>query len=361
MDCAWKPNWEETKQHFIDWWAGEGLVVGAWSHTPGHPPREDTPDPGVPGSVRTRYTDPEWCARSNHYSLARGWFAADVLPMANCNTGPGSLALYLGGEPGIDENTVWFHPTMDDVERPEDLPPLRFDPENAWWRIAERTLRASAELARGKYMVGCPDLVENVDILASLRDNQRLLMDLIERPEWVERSVEEINQAWFEVYERIYQIIKLEDGSSGFDAFSVWGPGRTAKVQCDASAMFSPAMFERFVVPALTRQCDWLDQSIFHLDGHQCIPHLDLLLSIESLSAIEWTTDPQVATGGSPEWYPMYRKILEAGKSVQAIGVTHEEIIPLLDAVGGKGLYFMTPIGDEAGAEKVLRMVEPYR
>jgi hypothetical protein len=120
-------------------------------------------------------------------------------------------------------------------------------------------------------------------------------------------------------------------------------------------------MFSKFVVPALTEQCEWLDYAMFHLDGHQCIPHLDLLLEIEALDAIEWTPDPQVPSGGDPTWYPMYRKILEAGTSVQAIGVEPEEVEPLLDAVGGQGMYIMTRFQDEDEAERLRKIAEPYR
>jgi hypothetical protein len=153
----------------------------------------------------------------------------------------------------------------------------------------------------------------------------------------------------------------LEDGSSCFTAFRLWGPGKVAKVQCDTSAMFSPRMFRKFVVPALTAQCEWLNHSMFHLDGHQCIRHLDAILEIEAIDAIEWTPDPQVPPGGDAEWYPMYRKILEAGKSVQAIGVTAAEVKPLLDAVGGKGMYIQTTVDDERELEELLKVVEPYR
>ena len=38
----------------------------------------------------------------------------------------------------------------------------------------------------------------------------------------------------------------------------------------------------------------------------------------------------------------MYRKILDAGKLLQAIGVTPAGIEPLLEALGGKGVYIMT-------------------
>ena len=361
MQWSWKENWEETKAHLLAWWDCEGMVLGTWSPVPGGTPRAAMPEPDPLGSLGETYVNPQWRAQRNHWALARACFPGDTLPRADCDIGPGSLALYLGSEPTFSPGTVWFNPVMDHDEQPEERPPLAFDPDNRWWQITEQTLRLCADMGRGKYVVGCPDLIENIDILASLRGTQRLLLDMRERPDWVARKVEEINLVWFEVYQRIYDIIKLDDGSSTFGAFSLWGPGKTAKVQADASAMISPAMFERFVLPALTRQCDWLDNSMFHLDGHQCICHLDALLSIESLKAIEWTTDPQVPSGGSPTWYDMYRRILDAGKAVQVPGVKHEEIVPMLDAVGPKGLYVMTRFEDERDAEKVLRMVEPYR
>ena len=216
-------------------------------------------------------------------------------------------------------------------------------------------------MGRGKYMAGFPDLVENIDILAALRDPQTLMMDLIERPAWVRQKVDEINRGFFAVYDRLYDAIQLSDGSSCFGAFSLWGPGKVAKVQCDASAMFSPRMFAEFVVPALTEQCRWLDHSMFHLDGSDCIPHLDLLLSIEALDAIEWTPDPRVPSGGDPHWYDMYRHILAEGKSVQPIGVQPDEVLPLLDAVGPEGIYIMTAFETADQAHNLAERVDAYR
>jgi len=100
---------------------------------------------------------------------------------------------------------------------------------------------------------------------------------------------------------------------------------------------------------------------MFHLDGHQCICHLDALLAIDALDAIEWTPDPTVPPGGDPEWYAMYRRILAAGKSVQAVGVQLNEVVPLLDAIGGKGMYVMTTFQTQAEAKALLKQVEPYR
>lgn len=199
-----------------------------------------------------------------------------------------------------------------------------------------------------------------MDVLASLRGAQTLLFDLSERPEWVEEKIREINEVWFAAYDRIYEIIKLDDGSSAFGAFYLWGPGKTAKLQCDTSAMFSPKMYRRFVVPALTEQCTWLDHSLYHLDGTQAMLHLDALLGIESLDAIEWTPQAGIETGGHKRWHDLYRRILAAGKSVQVVNVEPDELVPLLDAIGTKGVYVLSQFNDEREVEQTLKRLERY-
>jgi hypothetical protein len=321
---------------------------------------ESVPPPAVPASLDERYCNATYRAAENHCRLSRSAFPLDVLPVANTDLGPGSLALFLGARPGFAEDTVWFHPCMEQEAEPEKLPPLRFDSCNEWWKLTEEIARRCADLARGKYLVGCPDLIENVDVLSSLRGAQTLCLDMIERPEWVEQKVREINEVWFEAYQRIYEIIRLDDGSAAFGAFYIWGPGKTAKLQCDTSAMFSPAMFKRFVVPALSAQCDWLDQSLYHLDGTQAMKHLDALLAIESLDAIEWTPQTGIETGGNKRWYDLYRRILGAGKSVQVVNVELNELGPLLDGIGTKGVYVLIQFKDEQEADLVRKQIGNY-
>ena len=96
---------------------------------------------------------------------------------------------------------------------------------------------------------------------------------------------------------------------------------------------------------------------MFHLDGTQAIPHLDNLLAIEPLDAIEWTPQAGQPGGGSPIWYDLYRRIKAGGKSVQAIGVKYDEVEPLIDAVGSEGMYIMTSAKTEQEARDLLRRV----
>ena len=357
----WKANWQQTRKRFVDWWNHEGLLIGMWgAPETGKCIHENVAVPVRPVTLEERYCNAAFRAAENHYRLSRSVFPLDVLPSATTDLGPGSLALFLGSKPGFAEDTVWFHPCFDQESEPEKLPALKFDPNHPWWRVTEEILRRCVERSRDKYIVGCPDLIENMDVLSSLRGAQTLLVDMIERPEWVERKIREINDVWIAAYQQIYDIIKLEDGSSAFGAFYLWGPGKVAKLQCDASAMFSPKMYQRFVVPALTAQCEWLDHSLYHLDGTQAMIHLDNLLAIEALDAIEWTPQAGIETGGNKRWYDLYRRILAAGKSVQVVNVERDEILPLLDAIGRKGVYALIQFKDEREAEKILEQVGNY-
>jgi len=53
-ECLWKPNWQETKKHFIGWWMHDGLVLGMWGTPPAEKPRFDRSRPEFPDTVSAR-------------------------------------------------------------------------------------------------------------------------------------------------------------------------------------------------------------------------------------------------------------------------------------------------------------------
>jgi len=113
-------------------------------------------------------------------------------------------------------------------------------------------------------------------------------------------------------------------------------------------------MFNRFVLPSLTEQVEYLDYSLYHLDGTTCLQHLDTLLSIEKLQAIEWTPQAGLESGTDPRWWPLYRKILEAGKSVQILVSRADGVEPLLKEIGTDGVYLL----NEGPTSDVYRMMD---
>ncbi len=372
-ELALRPEeWERIRARYRAWWRREGLVLHVLA------PRETAADhtnPQAPfyylmggldttlsfeddEALRDAWLNPQRRARQAEWFLAGMYFGGEAFPFFDSNMGPGNLATFLGSEPSFAVDTVWYHPCITD---PDNHPPLQLDLDNPWFLRQRAILEAGMEVSGGRYPVSMPDLVENLDILASLRDPQRLMVDMIERPEFVKARLAEINRAYFEVFDRFYEIIAPPWGGNVFSAFCIWGPGKTAKVQCDAGVMISPQMFAEFVVPALTEQCEWLDYSLFHLDGTQAIRHLDQLLAIEALDAIEWTPQVSAPQGGDPAWFGLYRRILAAGKSVQAINVRPGEVIPLLEAIGDRGVFVMVNAESEAEARALVEAVEAHR
>jgi hypothetical protein len=352
----WKDNWERTRRRFTAWWRREGPLLCVTA--PRSAPVEDIPEPPRPSDPVLRWTDPGYRLRSAESLMARTYHGAEAFPCFDPEIGPGNLATFIGSEPSYAQDTVWFNPCIDD---PDALPPLRFDPANVHYARQMAIIEKALAESRGRYLVGLPDLIENVDTLGSLRGMENLLADMLDRPAFVEERVAQINRIWFDVYDRILGRVADAWGGSTWACFRIWGAGRTAKVQCDFSAAFSPAMFRRFVVPALAEQCEWLDNALYHLDGVQCIAHLDELLAIDALDAIQWTAGAGRPGSGNACWHDLYRRIRAGGKGVMATGVAPDEVIPLLDAVGPKGLFIVTEAATEEQARALERKVDAYR
>jgi hypothetical protein len=351
----WKENWEDSRAHYLDWWAGKGLVITMWNHLEKEGVPYEEVAPPVPATDWNQYWfDPEWRADNLHYHLSRSSLKADILPVANTHLGPGSLAAILGSSLEGSEDTIWIHPCPEWNDR------IVLDENNRWWQLHLNLIRACKRRAQGHYFVGCPDLIEGLDTLAALRGTQPVLLDMIDRPEELERQLQAVNDIWFEVFERIYQEIQVE-GEMAFCYFSIWAPGRMAKLQSDISTMFSPRSFRRFVLPFIREQCQKLDYSLYHLDGVEAIRHLDLLLGIEKLNAIQWTPGVGQPQGGNPCWYGLYKRIRAAGKSIMPCWVELNELQPLLDEVGPEGVNVLMHFESERDIDAAIEIAAHYR
>jgi hypothetical protein len=355
MAELWKGNWDESRQHYLDWWDRKGLVISMWEHIEKDGPPHELVEAPPPAKDLTQFWfDPDWRSANLHYALSRSSFMADMLPVANTHLGPGSLAAILGAELDGRSDTIWIH------ARSEDSDEIVLDENNRWWKLHLDLVKACKQHSQGRYFVGCPDLIEGLDTLAALRGTQPVLLDTIDRPEELARQLQAVNDIWFEVFDRIYDVINV-DGQMAFCYFTLWAPGKAAKLQSDISTMISPRYFRQFVVPYIREQCQKLDYSLYHLDGVGAIRHLDALLEIEELDAIQWTPGVDQPQGGDPQWYNLYKRILAGGKSVMPSLVEVDELQPLLDAIGPAGVNVMLAFKSERDVDKALEIAAHYR
>lgn len=342
----WHDDWDGARAKLEAWWEGKGCALDV--RAPKDEPWEVLPIPPPPETPEQMWTDVQTRVDFQMAQLGQLWYGGAAFPYLDTELGPGSLGLFLGCEPGFAWNTVWYEPCLENLETP-----IRMDPENRWFQLHLDFRRRAIEAAQGRVLVGIPDLIENLDTLAQMRGPQELMFDLVEEPDLAKQRIAEITDAFCQAFDAL--AVRDEWGGTCFAAFHIWSPGRCAKLQCDANTMISPAMFREFVVPELERQAAWLDRSMFHLDGEQATVHLDALLEMPSLDAIEWT--PVHHDGGDPKWYDLYRRIKAGGKRVQAIDVRPDQVMPLLDAVGPEGMFLTVWADSEAEGRSLVRQV----
>ena len=125
--------------------------------------------------------------------------------------------------------------------------------------------------------------------------------------------------------------------------------------------MISEKDFQRFAIPFFREQCEKIDYTLYHLDGVDAIRHLDAVLELKELNAVQWTPGVGQPQGGDPCWYDLYRKILSHGKSIMPCWVELGELKPLLDNVGNKGLNILMHFKTERDIEDALKIADEYR
>jgi 5-methyltetrahydrofolate--homocysteine methyltransferase len=357
FNVYYKENWEKCKPRFEAWWnrsATDRPLVQVEC-------RRNIPLPyrpvAKPNSVEMLWTDADYRIDAFEEYASQRYYGGDSFPDFSTDIGPGSLALFLGSQPTFMPDTVWYNKCLNGLDDP--LPD--YNPDNKWWQANLNICKRGVERLREKAIVTIPDLIEGLDILASLRGTSELLFDIVERPDDVHRWLRRINKLYFDYYDRIYDVIKDENGGSAFVGFKVWGPGRVAKLQCDISAMISPEMFEEFVAPYLQEQCRKLDYTVYHLDGPEAIRHLDILCSIPELDAIQWTSGAGNPGMGDPVWMPIYRKIRSANKSALILFVTPKEAEAIISELGHEGLNFYIPAENEEEADEIVKQSANWR
>ncbi|SCP99312.1 uroporphyrinogen decarboxylase/cobalamine-independent methonine synthase family protein [Anaerobium acetethylicum] len=301
-------------------------------------------------------------ARYRHF-CENHLFLAESFPNLNVDFGPGSLASYLGAEIGFKEDTVWFEECVEDWE---DEKEFSFDPENKWFKKHMELVKECRRLAGDDFYVDMPDLMENLDVLASLRGVQDLIFDMMDEPEIIEERVKQITDLYYEYYDRFYDVIKDEEGGNAYTVFQIWGPGKTVKLQCDFSALMSPQQFRDFVLESLKEQSAKADHVLYHLDGPDAIKHLDAVMEADGIDALQWTSGDMGPDGTLEEWYPIYDKAITAGKSlwVKVYSGEFEDWIKNVDRIveryGSHSLFLFFPEMSLEQADTLIAHADQY-
>lgn len=309
----YREDMDEVRARLTSWWNGEDIGRPALQLfvRRDKPIEPIEPMPPPPGWAETYYTTKSFDFRVN---VAARWcinhhYLAEAVPNVSPDLAPNCLALYLGCQ-GIEQaGTVWCEPCIQSPETARFV----YDPDNFYWNFSLRLGREMLRIGKNKFLVSFPDLIEGLDTLAAMRGNEQLLMDLHERPDWVHTCLRHITDKYFRYYDVLYDLFRDEVGGSIYWA---WAPGRITKLQCDFSAMIGADMFAEFMIPLLKEMTERTSYSMYHLDGPDAIRHLDHLLDLPRLNMIQWVPGEGQEPPDHPKWWPLFHRILDAGKKV---------------------------------------------
>lgn len=320
MELKYKKDFGEAKKYWTAFWEGEvidrPLIVSNIPSDPKNPP-------SYPPYLNGIDFDFEKAIERYEKYAENTIFFAESIPYLPISFGPDGIAYFLKGAEKkvvVKSNTAWIEPF---VEKWKTCGKLEIDRENFWFKKFIEFYRIGAEKGDGKYLLAMVDFHTHLDLLRAVRGTENLCIDLIENKEEIKRRLEEVKDIFIEIYTDVFIAGKMEKwGTIGWIPF--YCKKRFAVIQCDFICMIGKEMFEEFALPYIDYEANFLDRCIFHLDGPGALKHLDDILGIEKIDAVQWVP----GAGNKPhiEWMDVLKKIKKAGKGIIVYPQDAEEI-----------------------------------
>ena len=355
MQLDYKEDWEEARDRYEAWWRGEYIGrAGIWVTAP-RDSRPDLPPPDKPEDPYKRWTDLDYISALNDHEHRNTYFGGEALPV--WTTGyPGHISIpaFLGCPCILDHKTGWWDPILLDEDwHPEDI---ELDKKNSWYAFGLKAIERGARESFGKSIPSIGAFGGNGDTLSALRGTERLLLDLIDRPDIVRETENHLMDVWMDVYDTFYDIVSPASDAGSICYFSLWAPGKVYGVHNDFSYMISTEMYKDLFWPELKRQTEFLDHAVYHVDGIGAFKHVPTICQIDTVQAL------QILPGSGQPSPLHYREVLEfvqkAGKNLH-ITIAPDEVEAALSMLSAKGLFIKVKgAGTETEARRLVDLVQ---
>lgn len=349
MAYSLKADEKDAVERLRAFWAGSSLgrpalnvlvrrpgVAGPqWSEAEAERKREDL--------------SPEWHARAHGPECDEFDYLAEAMPGHHVCWGAflTTLPALADGDYGYTSGSAWIKPMPDVFDRP--VP--RFIPSHPVCRRLEAVYAAVKQAVGNRAFVTPPLMMDGLTTLAEFRTQAQLCFDLLERPGDVKTWASALNTMYIEIYEHFYT--RYSPGRS-ICFFGPMAEGRSEGVQCDFAVMLSPEMFAEFVLPDLRRVTDYLDFSLYHLDGVAQMRFLDQLQQCPKLNGIQW--NPEHDFGKPSRFFTELKEIRRRGLCLYVACADVNEAVALTREIGPDGLFLTLPPFDSvAAAESAIK------
>jgi hypothetical protein len=349
------PDWEKRIARTDAFWDRE-IIDRAVVEITVPKDRKLAPLPDASGfsTIRDRWISAHYVAESAVAWTANLEYYGDALPVAWPNLGPDLISAFLGGELEFAETTSWSAPV---VREWSDADRIAFSEDNFYYRKTLELTDALLDAGRGRFYTGLTDFHTGGDGIAALRGPEKLNYDLIENPDKVKALREKVDRIYMGIFDSFHERLV-----SARQPVTTWAPIVSTRkwgiVSNDFSCMISKEMYDDVFLPGIIDECRFLDASLYHLDGPGALRHLDSILAIDELNAIQWV--PGEGNGSASDWIHLYRRIQDAGKGLQ-IFLSADEIDLFMENLRPEGLWLgVHGVEDAKTAETVVRRISTW-
>lgn len=225
----------------------------------------------------------EWVA-NNLLDLHNTHFLFDSLPFVHLDLGGAMLAGMLGAKIHYEEDHAWITSLFTEWGN---QPGWQLDQENETTRLFDDLTDVLLPELTGKALLMSPNLGGGADALMNLMSAEKICQSLIDHSDEVHTALEGINAAWREVYSKLMRAV-IRNNVGMIHWCEVWSNTPYLILECELAALVSSKHFHQFLIPDILRQAESVDRTIFHVCGEESFRHIDALLDLPQVSAIQY-------------------------------------------------------------------------
>ncbi|OQY32482.1 MAG: hypothetical protein B6241_10815 [Spirochaetaceae bacterium 4572_59] len=352
----WKPDFEESMARIEAWYLSDIIdrpPVRFHHHNAQFNHNESSaktwPD------LKSRWFDAEYQVESFIEQNKNKVFRGETFPIFDPNLGPDILQGFCGQKIDFGEITSWTYPQ---IESEEDLDKIVMDKENVYFKKIEELTRLALDRCDGRYIVGYTDFHPGMDFVASWRGNDKVCLDFYLNPELLKKLIDISTRDFQAIFDHFHDILSAE-GHPSANWMGVPSAGKLHIPSNDFSSLIGRELFDEYCLPILQKEVKAMDTNIFHLDGKGVSKHIDSILTVPEIDAIQWV---QGVGEDQPimQWIPFLKKLQKAKMPV-IVDVALEELETFMDEMSPEGLLLWTGCDSDEQEEDVLKRLKRWR
>ncbi len=265
------------------------------------------------------------------------------------------LEAMLGIQVQVGNESIWAREGGFDYQ---DIDKLDLSKDNPWRRKYLEFVAALQDRYGDRYPVGQPILRGTSDMVAALRGSQQMIFDLYDHPESFQHLSGVLTDFFIGLVQDQLALTRPFHGGYEVEQFTLWAPDGIVRMQEDASALFSPDLYMKYLQGEDQRVASSFPYNVIHLHSSSLLL-LDRIVEIEAITCIQINKDQ--GGWGVPKMLPLFKMVQRRGKRLLVRGkLDREDLAQLRKELSPNGLYLQIVIDSPSETKQLAEFFQPW-